>query len=470
MANGILSGSLPPFVGGFAAGRAQIQDEETKKLQGMLAQLSIQEMAETAPMKRALLAAQVKQIEDNLRMRREALAEGPVSAAQAATAMGAAQPTPDIGPTPGNLARMEQARPGLLSRQQYARLLSGDPGLKAATQAELELSKPMSVPEGGSAYSPIHGLLFQRPKMGEGMQAEYGPSGNVLSSGPVPGYARGRASIAGAERGAIEDATAARDIVQIPGQPIQTRAQIINRVSPQAPQPASQPAPASPLLPRIGTNPLITPTAGQTAFSETSSREMGKLAAELTGNAQKAESQLANIDALRVAVDEIKKAGGATGAYTPMVQRATELVQGLGVNPATLGLPKDAGPYQVLDALANKMALGLIGVPGGMPANLFSESDRKFVQASVVQKTDTEAGFNSKLEVFDKIQRRAIEQEQSWLKAQEEGKSFSQWRTEWAKHVRENPLFQRAAPQAGGLNPAEQQELEALRRQFGRGR
>jgi hypothetical protein len=219
--------------------------------------------------------------------------------------------------------------------------------------------------------------------------------------------------------------------------------------------------------------------AGTEKFKETLGSQAGQLAGGLTDAAQKAESQLANINAIRVAVDEIKKAGGATGAYQPMIQRATELVQGLGIDPAALGLPADAGPFQMLNALTNKMALGLIGVPGGMPANLFSEADRAFVQASVVRPVDTESGVNAKLDMFEKMNRRAVDAEQSWLKAQEEGKSFGQWRMEWSKYVRDEPLFKaddrrkmmeanKPVTSSRSLTPAEQTELQHLRKKYRR--
>lgn len=470
MANGLLSGGLPPGLAGFEAGRQGALQQQL----GILALQNAQQEAMLNPLKLAQLELAVKKARRNAALV-EQLTGTSASAPQQALTQGAA--IGDVGPTMTNAARIPQ-QGGLLGiqPQTQAMLLSGDQGLMALAKAQLEQSKPVVGREGAPVLERnpdgSFRVAFSAPKSQPGIQLNYGQQG-VTASG-IPGYSQAAAQLAGSERAATEAAAAPYqppiETRDAQGRPVYTPRPVA--AAPYLQQGVS-PGGGSPLLPPVDIPRGATtgPTPGEVAFSETSSREMGKLASELTANAQKAESQLANIDALRVAVSEIKKAGGSTNAYAPMVQRATELVQGMGIPPASLGLPKDAGPYQVLDALANKMALGLIGVPGGMPANLFSEADRKFVQASVVQKTDTERGFNAKLDLFDKIQRRAMEQEQSWIQAQEQGKSFSQWRTQWAKHVNENPLFPKT--DVGSVireTSPSSRSRESILRQYGIGR
>lgn len=469
--------NLPPGLAGWVLADQQRGQKEAQQI-GMLgafAQLQNHALQQQLlPLKMKQLQAQVAEAETMGGILRQYMgAQGPLGALTAGAAVG------DVGPTVTNQARIGNTGGGGSPMQlpDQVKLALLHPRLAALGKVQAEAFKPTDkmrelvargVQPGSPQWNAELGTHFN-----QGGAWQIDPQGNTRLAG---GYAQGTGDVERAQ----QQARAAFDLVTVPptspgAHPRQvTREQRVQEVTPiqaTAPTPeagrqaaldamrANPGRGVSVTVPNtaIPTSAIVPGAAGMTpnqetrvaadkAFETEAAQGSAKSATALTDNALKAENNIATIDALRVAAQEVRAAGGKTGAFQPMVQRATEIAQGMGIDPATLGLPKDAGPYQVLEALTNKMALGLIGVPGGMPANLFSEADRKFVQSSVAQRTDTEQGFNAKLDMFEKLYKRGIEQEQSWLRAKEEGKSFNQWRMEWSRYVNENPVFSGAPP------------------------
>jgi hypothetical protein len=114
--------------------------------------------------------------------------------------------------------------------------------------------------------------------------------------------------------------------------------------------------------------------------------------------------------------------------------------------------------------------LANIGGEGGMPANNFSDADRKFVTTTVPQLTDDEDAFLLKLEIQSRMNKRAMEKED--FMAANDNLSPVQARKAWRKYVSANPLFtdlkdwKNPYKSQGGLQ-IDQQSLEAELRRRG---
>lgn len=141
--------------------------------------------------------------------------------------------------------------------------------------------------------------------------------------------------------------------------------------------------------------------------------ELGKaigtrLASQLEGS-DKAMANLQTLNLMESAAAQLEQAGGTTGALAEPQAFASSLLQAANVDPASLGLPADAGPAQVLNSLGNKLTLGKIGGADGMPANNFSDADRKFIESTVPRLTDTPSAFKAKLFIDKRMAERSIQ-------------------------------------------------------------
>ena len=198
-------------------------------------------------------------------------------------------------------------------------------------------------------------------------------------------------------------------------------------------------------MPGTGGKMLIAPSKNppgtqENKFSEEYGGGLGKKAIGDLDAADKARDQLANTQMMRGLAQVWTENGGSQNWTAPLQSKFTAIAQGMGVDPNSLGLPKDAGPAQAFDALMRKAALGNIG-SGGMPANNFSEADRGFIVDMQPRLADTPAGFEAKMMISEKVAQRAIEKEAMWNQYEDAGKSYQQFRRDWSKHVTATPIF-----------------------------
>lgn len=205
------------------------------------------------------------------------------------------------------------------------------------------------------------------------------------------------------------------------------------------------------------------PGTQENSFDKSYGEELGKEAATIHKNADKARDQIQSAQMLRGFQQLWRDGGGGQNWTAPMQARWAAVAQGLGIDPASLGLPKDAGPAQAMEAIVKKLAMGNIGGEGGMPANNFSEADRNFLIDIQPRLGDTAAGWEAKLMMTEKMAGRTAEKEAMWNRYQDEGKSYRQFRSDWGKYVSQNSIFtdqdksrlQALSPQAqtsGGLS------------------
>lgn len=187
---------------------------------------------------------------------------------------------------------------------------------------------------------------------------------------------------------------------------------------------------------------------GETEYAKTVGRVQGEQSTEVPKAAEKSRLTLSKVDQINDVVGRLEQLGGKIGKGAPIDQFITEVGQYLNVDPNTLkdlGLSTDAGPYQALDALFNEIVLSKIGATdeGGMPANNFSDADRKFVQDTGGRKTDTREGLAIKLEMMKRVAQRNIELEDLYFKldADRNQEGYRQFIRERRKIVSKGNLF-----------------------------
>lgn len=170
----------------------------------------------------------------------------------------------------------------------------------------------------------------------------------------------------------------------------------------------------------------------------------------LTAQASGADTAFSNaqyIESISAAADALRAAGGRTGPFAPITADAGAFVQGLGIDPATLGLPADAGPAKIIESLTKQLALGKIGGPGGLPQNNFSEADRNYINSTVAGLGDTPTAFAVKLEIQKRMNERAIQAQQLWDEGVQSGKypnnpdGVEKFQRDLRAFVKSAPLF-----------------------------
>lgn len=182
-------------------------------------------------------------------------------------------------------------------------------------------------------------------------------------------------------------------------------------------------------------------------------KELGKQAAgrmnSMYDTANRARKNLATAGEMERAFRTVLDQGGTIGPGADLEVTASRVLRVMGINPADLGLPEDTGAAETLQALAGELVLGKIGGENGMPANNFSDADRKFIENTVPQLDSTPSGFLWKLEIHKRLQQRALERETMWNqaidRAQAEGiDEYDAWRRferDWADYVNQTPLI-----------------------------
>lgn len=178
------------------------------------------------------------------------------------------------------------------------------------------------------------------------------------------------------------------------------------------------------------------------AYQKTLGEEEGKQGAAIITAGQQASSTLDTVGALRQARAALQQSGGDVGKLAPVQAQATALMQSLNLNPEALGLPKDAGPAQMIQALTNKLALGNIGAQsGGLPANNFSEADRQFITQMEAGLGDNPSAYDAKLLMRQKVAERNAQAAQMFQSYPQTQEGYHKFQQDWAAHIKANPLF-----------------------------
>lgn len=182
------------------------------------------------------------------------------------------------------------------------------------------------------------------------------------------------------------------------------------------------------------------PGSPERAFDTQYGRQQGDAAAAIHAAAQTAQQRLDEITQLRTALQALREAGGTTGAGAGVAQMATRALQALGVSPETFGLPSSAAPGEVVTAVANRLAMTMVG-PGGLPANNFSEADRNFLVQSMPNLANRPEANEFLANVMERAAQRAIEMENRWIDARSRGQDYTAFLRDWRQYVNGNPII-----------------------------
>lgn len=171
----------------------------------------------------------------------------------------------------------------------------------------------------------------------------------------------------------------------------------------------------------------------------------GESAAAITPAADKSRMAMDQLTALKKSVAEMTAAGSDPGRWAPMLNELSAYAQAAGFDPKSLNLPANAGPSEQASAILNKLALANIGADqGGLPANNFTETDRKFVVEIAGSISNTPQGLASKVDLAERVHKRNLDAETLWNNGnydQTTEAGYRKYKKDWAAWVKAHPLF-----------------------------
>lgn len=422
----------------------------------------------------AMLAMQTAKVRKELEAQ-EALKRftsgGPMAApdpAQTALAAGAAEG--DVGPTVGNLARLDavQANPNAVASVPNfdALVAAGVPGETVkALQESWKLKNPEMKVDGGFAYNPrtIRPGFLPQVKIsdsGQAMGLTPGANGGLPSVAPLPGSidAYGQFQRAGA------GATAAYDLVDVPdgrgGTQKMPREQAVRLLtgrisgSPQAPQVPQAQAPSqiigTPL--RLGYQPDQATLAG----ARTTAEEQAKGWVQREQNLRQSWS---DANGLRGQLDMIEHLSRdpnvASGALAENISGLKSIAESLGIK--TQGLPAE----EVIKGITTEMALkqknqgGTNMMPGAM-----SDFEQKLLKSMTPQLAQAKEGRFLMIQVFKaKTERDQQIAEMAANYVDKHGKLDNGFEREVRAFAKANPMF----------SPEKAKAMQELARRLGNG-
>ena len=181
----------------------------------------------------------------------------------------------------------------------------------------------------------------------------------------------------------------------------------------------------------------------ETEFEKYLGKAQGEEAGKVLGASTRAYQTLDKVRVVEQALSQVEEAGGTTGQLAGLTQQAAATLQSVGVDPAGLGLPASAGPYEFLDAALNRLTTEFIGAEqGGLPANLFTEADRKFIEEIAGRKSNRPEAIRAKMEVFSRASQKAIEAAQEFQnKYPQSAQGWRDFNKDWAQKSLNRNVF-----------------------------
>ncbi|NUB07008.1 hypothetical protein FW320_12585 [Azospirillum sp. Vi22] len=178
---------------------------------------------------------------------------------------------------------------------------------------------------------------------------------------------------------------------------------------------------------------------GQGEFEKRYEGQLGEMAAEILKGGSAARNRVAQLQQLEALLRESstgKMAPGraTTAAWAKSLGLSDDSMRSLGMDP---NAPMNA---EGIRSITNALTVSMIG-PGGFPANNFSDADRAFLMETMPQLSSTPEGNRIIVQALRRAAERSIEQEQQWLAARQEKKTFEQFQQQWNDYVRTTPLF-----------------------------
>lgn len=185
----------------------------------------------------------------------------------------------------------------------------------------------------------------------------------------------------------------------------------------------------------------------ESAFEKDYGAGQAKRAIETLDAGDKAAANLQNVQLMRGLMSNIQ-----TGKLTPIGATMGSWLQAAGIDPKAVGIdPALPANAEAIASLSNKMALSNIGGPGGIPANNFSEADRKFVTTLVPGLAQRPEANQILLGVAERTNQLAMEKADKWAAARSNGMSYENFEREWRKDLGSRNVFGDLAEQAKSI-------------------
>jgi soluble lytic murein transglycosylase-like protein len=184
---------------------------------------------------------------------------------------------------------------------------------------------------------------------------------------------------------------------------------------------------------------------GETKFSQDMGAGYAKMALDTVEGGNKA---LGTIQKLQV-LDALTS-GVETGRLAGAQATVGAWAQALGLDPTALGIdPKLVITADTLPTVVNSMTIGMIG-PGGMPANNFSEADRKFLVATQPQLYDQPQARAIKTKILLRMEELKIEKANALQDMQDEAEGkgeafgpaeYQKFENKWRRQQKDRSVF-----------------------------
>jgi len=173
---------------------------------------------------------------------------------------------------------------------------------------------------------------------------------------------------------------------------------------------------------------------GQSEFERTYGAGMAKEALGTIESGDKAATSLQQTQLLRGLLSGIQ-----TGKLTPAGANLGAWAQSVGLNVPGID-PKLPANAEAAQTLINKAALTNIG-QGGVPANNFSEADRKFVvnmQSNLGNRPEANAII---MDAKDRMDQLAMGKADAWARARDQGVSYEKFNSDWRRQLSTKSVF-----------------------------
>lgn len=197
--------------------------------------------------------------------------------------------------------------------------------------------------------------------------------------------------------------------------------------------------PLDPTLSKVTVSPSMNMPPAESKFEEKYGTILGEQAGEIHVVADKSRSRLAKLSQLEglltnLDTGKLAETKATVGAWGEALGISSDTLSKFGVKPG------DAMNAQAATAVTNALTTEMIG-PGGFPANNFSEADRKFVQQTMPQISNTPGGNAITAQALRLAAERSILKEKEWLKARKEKVPYADFLQTWNEFVEKTPLF-----------------------------
>lgn len=190
---------------------------------------------------------------------------------------------------------------------------------------------------------------------------------------------------------------------------------------------------------------------GQSKFEQDYGAGLAKEALGVVESGDKAVGDVQNVQLLRGLLNNIK-----TGKLTPAQSTIGAWAQSVGIDPKTFGIDSNLpATAEAATSLINKFALSNIGAQsGGIPANNFSEADRKFILQLVPNLRNRPEANELILDAKERMAQISIEKADKWAAAREAGMSYEKFNNQFRKELASRNVFSDLIAKADALKAA----------------